>query len=143
MPTRFLSECLRSSAGIRRCNEITIFQVDRQASGFGRSIRRRNLDLQTVGDLGHLRSLDTGMLEGNHRSGASKTNGYFRLQGSFRLAIEAIWEPWVAWAYGASFDRQTELHIVKAGLELGEITIFGSRSDEAVDCTGSRRKPMR
>jgi hypothetical protein len=31
-----------------------------------------------------------------------------------------MWEPWVAWAYGASFDRNTAAHIFAAGLELLE-----------------------
>jgi hypothetical protein len=29
-----------------------------------------------------------------------------------------IWQPLIAWAYGASFDRQTEKHVPAAGLEL-------------------------
>ena len=29
-----------------------------------------------------------------------------------------LWEPWIAWAYGASFDRKTEEYIPEAGLEL-------------------------
>ena len=48
---------------------------------------------------------------------------YVRPQGSLRRAIAAIWEPWMAWAYGASFDRQTEQHIPEAGLELLEFEI--------------------
>jgi hypothetical protein len=28
--------------------------------------------------------------------------------------------PWIAWAYGASFDRQTERHVPAAGLEILE-----------------------
>jgi hypothetical protein len=31
-----------------------------------------------------------------------------------------LWEPWIAWAYGAGFDRRTEEHIPEAGLELAE-----------------------
>jgi len=31
-----------------------------------------------------------------------------------------IWEPWICWAYGASFDRRTESHIPEAGLQLLE-----------------------
>jgi hypothetical protein len=29
-----------------------------------------------------------------------------------------IWEPWIGWAYGASFDRRTQEHVPEAGLEL-------------------------
>jgi hypothetical protein len=34
--------------------------------------------------------------------------------------MSRIWQPWIAWAYGASFDRHTERHIPEAGLELVE-----------------------
>jgi ubiquinone/menaquinone biosynthesis C-methylase UbiE len=42
---------------------------------------------------------------------------YVRPQGSVRRIIAAIWEPWIGWAYGASFDRRTEEHVREAGLE--------------------------
>jgi ubiquinone/menaquinone biosynthesis C-methylase UbiE len=45
---------------------------------------------------------------------------YVRPLGSLRRVIAAIWEPWMAWAYGASFDRRTEEHIPEAGLEIVE-----------------------
>ncbi|MFL5266770.1 MAG: hypothetical protein ACJ8AH_09270 [Stellaceae bacterium] len=31
-----------------------------------------------------------------------------------------IWQPWISWVYGASFDRETEEHIPASGLELVE-----------------------
>jgi len=31
-----------------------------------------------------------------------------------------LWDPWIAWAYGASFDRQTERHVPAVGLEIVE-----------------------
>jgi hypothetical protein len=31
-----------------------------------------------------------------------------------------LWQPWVAWAYGAGFDRQTEGYVPAAGLQLVE-----------------------
>jgi hypothetical protein len=34
--------------------------------------------------------------------------------------VSRLWDPWIAWAYGASFDRQTELHVLAAGLEIVE-----------------------
>jgi hypothetical protein len=37
-----------------------------------------------------------------------------------RRAITRLWEPWVAWAYGAGFDRWTEEHVPEAGLEVVE-----------------------
>lgn len=43
---------------------------------------------------------------------------YVRPQGQRRRLITRVWEPWVAWAYGAGYDRRTEEHISTAGLEI-------------------------
>ncbi len=45
---------------------------------------------------------------------------YVRPQGTLRAAIARLWEPWMAWAYGAGFDRRTEEHAVSAGFEILE-----------------------
>jgi SAM-dependent methyltransferase len=45
---------------------------------------------------------------------------YVRPRGTLRRIVSKIWEPWIAFAYGASFDRQTESHIPAAGLEVAE-----------------------
>ena len=45
---------------------------------------------------------------------------YVRPRRTFRRILSRIWQPWIAWAYGASFDRHTERHITEAGLELVE-----------------------
>ncbi len=45
---------------------------------------------------------------------------YVRPQGTLRAVIARLWEPWMAWAYGAGFDRRTEEHVVRAGLEILE-----------------------
>jgi ubiquinone/menaquinone biosynthesis C-methylase UbiE len=45
---------------------------------------------------------------------------YVRPRGRLRRAISYLWQPWIRWAYGASFDRRTEEHIPAAGLELIE-----------------------
>ena len=45
---------------------------------------------------------------------------YVRPQGTVRRIISYIWQPWIKWAYGASFDRHTERHVPAAGLELLE-----------------------
>src|SRR5215470_364364 len=45
---------------------------------------------------------------------------YVRPQQTVRRALARLWEPWIAWTYGASFDRRTEEHIPEAGLELAE-----------------------
>jgi SAM-dependent methyltransferase len=43
---------------------------------------------------------------------------YVRPRRPLRRAIAGLWEPWIAWAFGASFDRRTEEYMPKAGLEL-------------------------
>jgi ubiquinone/menaquinone biosynthesis C-methylase UbiE len=43
---------------------------------------------------------------------------YTRPQGAVRRAMTTLWEPWVRWAYGAGFDRRTEQHVPRAGLQL-------------------------
>lgn len=45
---------------------------------------------------------------------------YVRPRGTMRRIVSWIWQPWMAWAYGASFDRHTEKYIPDAGLELIE-----------------------
>jgi demethylmenaquinone methyltransferase/2-methoxy-6-polyprenyl-1,4-benzoquinol methylase len=43
---------------------------------------------------------------------------YVRPRGAVRRALARLWEPWMAWAYGAGFDRRTEEHVPAAGLEM-------------------------
>jgi ubiquinone/menaquinone biosynthesis C-methylase UbiE len=45
---------------------------------------------------------------------------YVRPKGAMRRAITYAWQPWIAWAYGASYDRRTEQHVPAAGLDLVE-----------------------
>lgn len=45
---------------------------------------------------------------------------YVRPKGRLRRFITRLWQPWIAWAYGASYDRQTESQVPAAGLELVE-----------------------
>ena len=45
---------------------------------------------------------------------------YVRPQGALRAVIARLWEPWMAWAYGAGFDRRTEEHVVRTGFEILE-----------------------
>lgn len=45
---------------------------------------------------------------------------YVRPTGTLRRIITRIWQPWIAWAYGASFDRNTEQHVPAAGLAVVE-----------------------
>ena len=43
---------------------------------------------------------------------------YKRPQSSFRRLLTRVWEPWVRWAYGASFDHDVARNVPVAGLEL-------------------------
>jgi ubiquinone/menaquinone biosynthesis C-methylase UbiE len=52
------------------------------------------------------------------QGGAIRLLEYVRPQGTLRRAVARIWEPWMGWAYGASFDRHTEQHVPEAGLEV-------------------------
>jgi ubiquinone/menaquinone biosynthesis C-methylase UbiE len=45
---------------------------------------------------------------------------YVRPKGAMRRAITYAWQPWITWAYGASYDRHTEQHVPAAGLDLVE-----------------------
>ena len=45
---------------------------------------------------------------------------YVRPHHTVLRVLARPWEPWIAWAYGASFDRRTEEHIPEAGLDLME-----------------------
>lgn len=45
---------------------------------------------------------------------------YVRPTGTLRRTVSRLWQPWIAWAYGASFDRQTEMHIRSTKLETVE-----------------------
>lgn len=47
---------------------------------------------------------------------------YVRPQGLLRRSVARLWEPWMAWAYGAGFDRRTEEHARELGL-----VVTGSR----------------
>jgi ubiquinone/menaquinone biosynthesis C-methylase UbiE len=43
---------------------------------------------------------------------------YVRPRGAFLGAVARLWQPFATWAFAASFDRQTEETINRAGLEL-------------------------
>ena len=45
---------------------------------------------------------------------------YVRPRSGPRRMLSYVWQPWVAWAYGASYDRNTEKRVPEAGLELVE-----------------------
>ena len=45
---------------------------------------------------------------------------YVRPKGARRAFIARLWEPWMAWAYGAGFDRRTEEHAREVGLQVME-----------------------
>jgi ubiquinone/menaquinone biosynthesis C-methylase UbiE len=59
---------------------------------------------------------------------------YTRPSGGLRRAMTRLWEPWVYWAYGAGFDRQTEKHVPEAGLQLFEARYV---TDELIKLLGA------
>jgi ubiquinone/menaquinone biosynthesis C-methylase UbiE len=60
---------------------------------------------------------------------------YTRPSGGLRRAMTRLWEPWVYWAYGAGFDRQTERKAPEAGLQLFESRFV---HDELIKLLGAR-----
>lgn len=53
--------------------------------------------------------------------GAVRLLDYVRPRGGPRRLSSRLWGPWVAWAYGARFDRDTESRLPAAGLRLDEV----------------------
>ena len=51
-------------------------------------------------------------------SGPIRLLEYVGPRGTLRRSVSRIWDLWIAFAYGASFDRQTVSHIPAAGLEV-------------------------
>lgn len=47
---------------------------------------------------------------------------YQRPQGAYRRFVAGLWEPWMNWAYGAGFDRNTEEHVREVGIEVLDVT---------------------
>jgi len=50
--------------------------------------------------------------------GAIRLLDYVRPHRGTRRLLTRLWQPWVHWAYGASFDRDTERYIPMAGLRV-------------------------
>jgi ubiquinone/menaquinone biosynthesis C-methylase UbiE len=69
------------------------------------------------------------------RGGIIRCLEYTRPSGGIRRAMTRLWEPWVYWAYGASFDRQTERQAPAAGLKLFESRFV---HDELIKLLGAR-----
>lgn len=60
---------------------------------------------------------------------------YTRPSGGLRRAMTRLWEPWIYWAYGAGFDRQTEKYAPEAGLHLFESRFV---HDELIKLLGAK-----
>lgn len=54
------------------------------------------------------------------RGGTLRLLEYVRPKGASRAFVAALWEPWMAWAYGAGFDRNTESHVRDTDLRVVE-----------------------
>lgn len=53
-------------------------------------------------------------------TGSIRMLEYDYSRNPLRRAIMHLWAPWVRWAYGAAFDRNTEHYVPAAGLEIVE-----------------------
>ena len=53
-------------------------------------------------------------------SGAVRMLEYVRPTGAYRAFVPRLWEPWMAWAYVAGFDRRTEEHVAKTSFDVVE-----------------------
>jgi ubiquinone/menaquinone biosynthesis C-methylase UbiE len=63
---------------------------------------------------------------------------YVRPSGTLRSFIARLWEPWMAWAYGAGFDRRTEEHMIEAGLEILDTRFV---VDDLIKVISARARP--
>jgi ubiquinone/menaquinone biosynthesis C-methylase UbiE len=45
---------------------------------------------------------------------------YVRPTGAYRAFVARLWEPWMAWAYGAGFDRHTEERVAETSFDVVE-----------------------
>jgi ubiquinone/menaquinone biosynthesis C-methylase UbiE len=64
---------------------------------------------------------------------------YARPSAPLRRFLTRLWEPWVGWAYGAGFDRNTAAHVPAAGLELVEVRFV---YDELIKLIDARVRPL-
>ena len=83
----------------------------------GRLVRRGGSDIPVLcsareEQLPALRELDRVVRPG----GLIRLLEYVRPRGTLRRIVSRLWDPWIAWAYGASFDRQTERHVLAPAL---------------------------
>lgn len=63
---------------------------------------------------------------------------YTRPTKPLRRLLTRLWEPWVKWAYGASFDRDIERHMPAAGLDIVESRLV---VDELIRFIVARPRP--
>jgi ubiquinone/menaquinone biosynthesis C-methylase UbiE len=106
---------LKKSSAAIELREMDISRLDFPAGSFDVAVATflfcvlaDELQLPALRELGRVIRTD----------GSIRLLDYVRPQRPLRRAIAGLWEPWIAWAYGASFDRSTEELIPEAGLEL-------------------------
>lgn len=114
MLARAHNRCSRLSAGDRLL-EMDVTRLDFPASWFDASVSSflfcvlpDHLQQPALIELG--RVVKPG--------GIIRLMEYVRPIRPWRRSLSYVWQPWMAWAYGASFDRHTEQHVLGAGLEL-------------------------
>src|SRR5712671_5817549 len=117
--------------------------IDLSPAMLARAERRRPLATTTV----ELRQMDVTRLDFPDRSldAAVATFLFCTLPDELQVAgmrelgraVTHLWEPWINWAYGAGFDRQTEKHAPEAGLQLFESRFV---HDELIKLLGATAK---
>jgi ubiquinone/menaquinone biosynthesis C-methylase UbiE len=53
--------------------------------------------------------------------GSIRLLDYVRPRRALRRFVAGMWAPWMAWAYGAGFDRRTEEHICETSLQIIDV----------------------
>jgi len=113
-------------------------RAERRASSLGRDVKLRQMDVRQLAfpdgyfdaavasflfcvlpdeqQLAGLKELRRVVKSG----GPVRLLEYARPKSKVRRLIARLWQPWVTWAYGASFDRQTERYVPEAGLAVLE-----------------------
>jgi ubiquinone/menaquinone biosynthesis C-methylase UbiE len=71
--------------------------------------------------------------------GAIRLLEYVRPADPLRRALTRLWEPWIAFAYGAGFDRRTEERLPEAGLEFVEARFVFADLIRLIEARAPRR----
>ena len=120
-----LSPAMLGRAERRRaevCREMTLLEMDVRSTNFGENdfdgvvatflfcVLDRDQQLPALAELARICKPD----------GEIRLLEYAYSADPRRRFVMRLWAPWVDWAYGARFDRDTESYVTGAGLDLVE-----------------------